>query len=1033
MGSNEYCMIRINQHYYLRRLGVCLLLLFLLQTTYAQHPNIAIAGNVLDADTREPLVSATVRLRNTTHQVLTDEQGGFKFLTGQEFPATLFISYIGYETQEVTINGSNPVTILLRAANSKLNELTVVGYTRTKSNARTGAITSVAAADFSKVAATSVVEKLQGQVPGLMISSNSGVPGTSILVRLRGATSITAGNDPLYVVDGIFINTNNLQNLGRGLGGQVPNPLADLNPEDIASVSVLKDANATAIYGARGANGVILITTKRGAKNSRSKVSFNAQYGLAKSTNLWELVTGPEHAEIVNAASTNDGVPANLLPFRPKSQAAAGYPAYGTPEEQPTYDRLRDVFRTAASQKYGVAVTGGDAKTNFYIGGDYEYTQSTLTLQDFKRYSLRVNLDHTVSNNLKIGTSNSISYAPRREVRVGDGPAGLFQAALHTPVFYPLYNPDGSYYKVGVFDNVYAILNNSDTYSYSLRSLNSIYASLSLLPGLTFKSTLSSDYANYHEKAYYNTFLVYGQPAGEANDVTTAKETLIAEQLLNYNKSFGDKNDLSVFVGNTAQFMSQENAALTGTGFPSDQFKRITSAAVQTASSSGTKSRLISFFAGANYLFHNKYSLDANIRADASSRFGRDHRWGYFPSIGAGWNISEEEFFPKNNYVNDLKLKASYGLTGNQNISDFASRGLWNGGQNYLEQPGTAPNQPENPDLKWETTRQFNIGIAGSVLHNRLSFEADYYNKYTYDLLLPASIPVISGYSSIVSNVGAMSNKGVELLLNSTNIENKNFSWKSTFTISHNVNRVEKLLSPITDGSYGMYRIEQGHPIYSVYVFNELGVDPATGNVIDEDISGPKGVPDGKITNDDKKIVGDIWPKFEGTLRNNFTYKGFNLGVNIFYKYGNKVFNYTRYFLEAGGTRGVTRSIQKSALNYWKQPGDEGVLPRPTSLPNPDGSSNYNGNTSRLLEDASYIRLRDVTLGYTIPSRLLTRYRISNVNIYATASNLFTITKYTGPDPEANNSGESNSLVQGLDFNTTPQPKTITVGVRLTL
>jgi len=282
-------MNRINQPNYVKRVAATVWLLCLLVTAYAQHPNIAIAGKVLDADTREPLVSATVRLRNTTHQVLTDEQGGFQFLTGQEFPATAQISYIGYEPQEVIIKGSAPVIVLLKAANSKLNELTVVGYTRTKSNARTSAITTVAASDFSRVNSTSVVEKLQGQVPGLMISSNSGVPGTSVLVRLRGATSITAGNDPLYVVDGVFINTGNMQNLGRGLGGQVPNPLSDLNPEDIASVSVLKDANATAIYGARGANGVILITTKRGAKNSRSKVSFNAQYGLAQSTNYGNL------------------------------------------------------------------------------------------------------------------------------------------------------------------------------------------------------------------------------------------------------------------------------------------------------------------------------------------------------------------------------------------------------------------------------------------------------------------------------------------------------------------------------------------------------------------------------------------------------------------------------------------------------------------------------------------------------------------------------------------------------------------------
>ncbi|MES1250098.1 MAG: TonB-dependent receptor, partial [Chitinophaga rupis] len=337
---------------------------------------------------------------------------------------------------------------------------------------------------------------------------------------------------------------------------------------------------------------------------------------------------------------------------------------------------------------------------------------------------------------------------------------------------------------------------------------------------------------------------------------------------------------------------------------------------------------------------------------------------------------------------------------------------------------------------KWETTRQFNIGLAGSLISRRLTFEFDYYDKYTNDLLLPAPVPNISGFTSIVSNVGAMSNKGVELSLHSINIQNKLFSWNTSFTISHNKNKVEKLLIPITDGSYGMYQIQQGHPLYSIYAFHELGVDPKTGNVIDEDVSGPNGKPDGKITADDKKIVGDIWPKFEGAFKNTLTYKGFFLDVNVVYRSGNKVFNYTRYFLEAGGTRGVTRSIQKSSLNYWKKPGDVGVLPRPTSLINADGSANYNssnGFSSRFLENASYIRVRDITLGYDLPRNLAYKLKFTNIHLYATASNLFTITKYTGPDPEANNSGDSGSIVQGLDFNTTPQPKTIVVGINLTL
>jgi len=981
-------------------------------------------GTLVDSTTKTPLSGATILIIGTTHSVVSDNAGKFEFVTGQKLPFELKITSIGYKTLQTEVTQDNAVIALAQDPNN-LDDIVVVGYTKTKNDQRTGAFTKLTSKDFSNVHYTSILEKVSGQVPGLSISSNSGVPGTSVLVRLRGATSINAGNDPLYVVDGVFVNSDNLQSIS--MGGQTPNFLSDINPDDIESITVLKDANATAVYGSRGANGVILITTKRGSKSSKTKVVFNAETGVSKSTNLWQLATGPEQGALVNTVWANDGNAYNLRPFRPIDSAVNGYPAYGNPEDQPTFDRLGMAFRNAVSQKYNVSVSGGDSKTNFYLGANYENDQSTLKIQDFKRYSFRINLDHSISRVLKIGTSNSLTYLPRREVRVGDGPAGLFQAALHTPTFYPLYNTDGTYYKVGVFDNVKAILDNSDTHSQNLHSINNIYATLALAPGLSFKSSLSNDYTNYHEKAYYNTNLVYGQPAGQAQDNITSKETLIAEQLLNYNTSFGSKGSLAVFAGNTVQYTTTENESITGTGFPSDQFKRIASAAVQTASTTGSNSRLVSFFGGANYSLKNKYTVDANVRADASSRFGQDHRWAYFPSVGLGWNISKEHFFPKTDAVTDLKLKTSYGLTGNQNISDFASRGLWNGGQNYLGSAGTAPSQLANPDLRWETTRQFDIGLTGSVLGRRLNFEFDYYHKYTYDLLLQEPVPVLSGFSSVYKNAGAVSNRGFELLLNSTNISTQNFNWQTTFTISHNRNRVEKLDLPITDASYAMYRIQKGSPLYSIYAFQELGVDPQTGNVIDKDVNG-----DGKITNDDQTVVGNIWAKFEGSFKNTFSYKGFDLNVNFVYKQGNKVFNYTRYFLESGGTRGVSRAIQKSALNYWKEPGDEGVLPRPTSKVNPDGSFNYSGFSSRFLEDASFVRLRDITLGYNLPTSLVSKLKLSNARLYATASNLFVITKYSGPDPEANNSGESNSIVQGFDFNTTPQPKTVVVGVSLT-
>ena len=982
-----------------------------------------INGTVKD-EKGDGLPGVTIRVKGSDKGTLTDENGRFRIDAGSD--DVLVFSYIGYLPKEQAVGGQASFDIALSPDEAQLSEVIVTGYTQTKRSAQTGAVSTLESKDFSQVSYNSVIEKLQGQVPGLQISSNSGVPGTSVLVRLRGATSIKAGNDPLYVVDGVFINNENLQGLSRGMGGQTPNPLSDLNPDDVESVTVLKDANATALYGSRGANGVILITTKRGARNSKTKVSINVEHGFAKATNLWQLVSGPEHAELVNLVHVNDGKTFATRPFRPTSEAISGFPAFGSPEEQGSYDRISDIFRTASLSKYTLSVSGGDSKTNFYLGGEYQNQQSTLKTQDFKRYSFRFNIDHSIRSNIKIGTSNTLSSVPRRLVRVGDGPAGLFQAALHTPTFYPFYNEDGSYAKPTVFDSHLAILENSDTHSVSLRSINNVYAIWNILPNLSFKSSWSNDYNNYHEKAYYNTNLVYGQPAGEANDVTTIKQSLIAEQLINYNLSTA-KSEFSVFVGNTIQKTTTERATLTGTGFPSNQFKRIASAAVQTASSTGSSYGLLSYFTGFNFSYDNRYTIDGNVRADASSRFGADHRWGYFPSVGLGWNISKEAFYPENSALTNLRFKASLGLTGNQDIDDFASRGLWAGGTNYGDQPGIAPSQLANPDLKWETTRQYNFGLSGSLFRQRLSFEANYYDKFTYDLLLDQPVAPNTGFASVVRNVGEISNKGVELLLTSINVSNDDLQWKSVLSFSKNINKVKKLLTPIT-ASYDMYRVVEGKPLYSVYAYQETGLNSENGNMTYEDVN-----KDGKITVADQRIVGNIWPDFEGAFRNMVSFKGFDLNLNFYYKYGNSLYNYTAYFLETAGTRGVTRSIQKSSLNYWQKPGDTGVLPRPTNLTNPDGSLNYfRTGSSRYLEDASYIRLRDVTLSYNLPKRLVSAIKSSNARLYVTASNLWTLTKYSGPDPEVNVAADSsNGLVQGLDFGTPPQPVSVVLGVNL--
>jgi len=1005
-----------------------LLMFFLvlqLNLLFAQQSNV-ISGSVVDGKTNEAIIGATITVKGKAIGTATDAAGKFSFRIKQAFPVTLVVNCIGYGRRLLVINEPVPVTISLNENVHNLDEIVITGYSQTKRVAVTSAITTVKSEDISTISTASITEKLQGQVPGLLVVSSSGVPGSSVLVRLRGATSINAGNDPLYVVDGVFVNSESLQS--HSLGGQVSNSLADLNTDDVESISVLKDANATAMYGSRGANGVILITTKRGSKNSKTKVTFQMENGVAKTGQLWKLTTGPEHAQIVNDAWINDGKSFATRPFRPTTEVISGYAAYGTPEEQKTYDRLDDVFRTGKLQKYNVGVSGGDAKTNFYLGLGYQSQQSALKLEDFERFSFQFNLDHSISGNVKIGTSNSLSKVNRQVVQVGDGPAGLFQAALHTPTFYPILNADGSYNKPVAFDNHLAILNNSDDHAYSIRSVNNIYLKWDIIRGLSFKSSWSSDYNSYLEQTYYNTFLINGQPSGKAIDNITTKSTLMAEQLLNYNLTLDKENYLSFFLGNSVQYTRKEFESLTGTVFPSNQFKRIASAAVQTATSSGSTSGLLSYFAGGNYSYKNRYSLDANVRADASSRFGANNRWGYFPSVGTAWNVSNESFFPKTKTISDIKLKASLGYAGNQNIADFASYGLWNGGSNYDGLAGTSPSQIRNGDLKWETTRQWNIGLTSNLINQRLGFDFNYYDKYTYNLLLDDPVASKTGYSSVTKNIGEITNRGVELALNSVNLQNKNFSWKTYLAVSHNANNVLKLNTPITS-SYQTYQVQQGFPLYSMWVYNYLGVNPQTGDAIYEDTN-----KDGKITVADKKIVGNAWPKFEGSLKNTFTYDGFDLDVNIFFKYGNKVYNYTSSFLESGGTRGVTRSILESSMNYWKKVGDTNVLPRPKSVANADGSFNYDQQSSRFVEDGSYIRLKDVTLGYTLPKKIINSLHLGSARVYLSASNLLTITHYSGPDPEVNvGAGDARALVQGMDFGTPPQPISFTAGVNVAL
>jgi TonB-linked SusC/RagA family outer membrane protein len=978
--------------------------------------NSTLSGTVVDSKTGETLVGVTVQIKGTTHVATTNNKGHFNFITGQKFPYILIINYTGYEKVEITATGS-PVEVHLKEDIKALNEIVVVGYGTQDKKSIIGAVSSIKASDIANKPVASFDQQIQGKAAGVQVASNTGIPGDGIFFRIRGATSINASSDPLFVVDGVFINNESLQKITTQ--GQSNNPLADINPADIESISILKDAEATAIYGARAANGVVLITTKRGTYNSRPKISFNTYLGTAKAPKQWDLLTGPEHATIINEAWANDGKPFATRPFRPKAEGGRGLP-----EEQQTYDRLNDIFRTGGLQNYDLSVAGGNDKTRYYIGGGYTSQQANIKTNDFNRASFKINLDQKINSVIKVGTSNILSRTSRSNARVGDGPqGGIFQAALHTPTYLPKFNDDGTYAKWAGFDNLDVLINNTNMNSTSVRYIGNIFAEADISKDLKFKSSWSVDYNNYDEFEYWNSLTNRGSANKNLATSSISQQNIWTnEQTLSYKKVFATRHTFGALVGNSIQGSVATQTYAQGTNFPSDDLKQIASAAITTASSSKAANNLLSFFSRVDYNYASKYFIELSLRADGSSRFGKDKKWGYFPSAGLSWRLKEENFLKNSEFISELKLRGSIGLTGNQNgIGNYAAVGLWQGGANYLNNPGTIPVQLANNNLGWESTRQINLGLDLGLFKDRVTLEFNAYSKYTYDLLLNNPLAPSTGFTSITNNTGEISNKGLELGINTTNIISKDFRWQTSLNVARNINKIEKLATPI-DASYSTIRMVEGYPMFSFYVYKQLYVDPQTGDAVYEDLNH-----DGQLTVADKQIVGNASPKFFGGINNSFSYKGFDLSVFFNFQYGNKIYNNNRFFLESGGTRDDRRAINKNQLNRWQKPGDITDVPRLTTVGN-----NYNlSPTSRFVEDGSFIRLSTLNFGYSLPKAIAAKVKASSIRLYFTGTNLALWSKYSGPDPEINVT--SDPLVQGYDLGTPPMSRTLQFGLNVTL
>lgn len=981
--------------------------------------NSKLTGRVIDAKTKQALPGATVSIKGTTHLVITDADGKFNFVTGQKFPYTLVISYVSYKTKEVIANGDH-LEIGLEDSPSQLNDVVVVGYGTQQRRDVVSAVTKIDPSSTRNIPEGSFDAQLQGKAAGVQINSNIGVPGSDLYIRVRGATSINASNSPLYVVDGVFVNNKSLQGIAQD---RATSPMADINPADIQSIEILKDASAIAIYGSRGANGVVIVTTKKGTYGQRTKIELNASGGFANAPadRVWKTTTGPEHATLVNEYSRNMG---KAEPFRGKDVIINGVAGRGLPTEQPTYDRMSYLNRTAYLSDYNIALSGGSEKTRFYLGGGHTSQESIWKPMGFQRQSLKINLDHKINSKVSIGSSNILSRSYRDQARPANGGNGtLLQASLNIPTYLPIFDEKGAPLKWVNFDNIATLTSRVNLWSTSLHYIGNTYADVDILKNLRFHSSFAVDYNNYDESEYWQKNTILGNAGGKGTESITALATLINEQTLTYNTKI-KQHSINLLVGNTVQSTLVKNLTATGTNFPNDSYTQIKDAALQTAYQSRSKSALTSYFSRIGYDYAKKYYVEFTARADGSSKFAK--KWGYFPGVGVSWRVNEEAFLKNVQEISNLKLRASYGSVGNQEgIDDFASQGLWTGGYGYAdaagstENPGTAPYQLANPNLKWERTTQFSAGIDLGLFNDRIGIELNYYNKKTSDLLLKIPLPAISGYSTYFNNFAQVSNKGFELAVTSLNIKNSNFSWRTEFNISQNKNNIDKINADIPFAGRDLIRIQQGKPLYSYWLYKQLSVDPQTGDAVFEDVN-----KDRKITADDRQIVGSVWPKLFGGFTNSFSYKSIDLNVFFTFSFGNKVWNHNRMLGETGGTLDANRVLLASQLDRWTTPGQITDVPRLTD-------ANYSRQeNSRFLEDGSFVRLRSLNLGYTFPTSLTSKVKIQKLRVFASGSNLLLFTHYKGADPESN-IGQDN--IQGYDYGVPPQPRAFQFGINVTL
>lgn len=1018
----------------MHKINLCFLVIFIGLTNMSFAQTRRITGLIVGSTDAQPIPGVSIKLEGKTGGASSDAEG--KFSIEAVDGDVMVCSFIGYTPKNVTVSSERShYEIVLEPNQQALDEVVVVGYGEQSRRTITSAIARVGGDAIKDLPMPSPDQMLQGRAPGVQVTAASGEPGGGITVRVRGSTSINASSEPLYVIDGVPIVS---QNLARTTFGQAVNPLADINPADIESMEILKDASATAIYGARAANGVVLITTKRG-KSGKPVVAISSYAGTSKA---WKdpnelRVDGPGFEMLQNEASRNNWIDryGSVGALDPTGNAFSA--PYANPEGAINTNWIDPIMQAGGMYNVDASISGGTDKIRYLVSANTFDQEGIMKPVSFDRKSFRTNLDFHVSDKLKFSTSLFYSNNRRNRIQNGNNINSALANAFFYPSNIPAYNEDGTYNRP-VWESPLAIVNETDYLMNTDRFIGNLFADWTIIDGLVFRTTWSIDNNYITEDNYSNTRMVAG--AGVGGDATSSVVrdfNWINENILTYKFDLDQDNHFDILAGTTFQKNNNSFTSATGQGFPSDSFRKISSAAIRNSSGDESEWAIASVFGRLNYDYAQKYMLSANVRYDGSSRFGSNNQWGLFPSASLGWAMSEENFMKNIKAISQWKWRVSYGVTGNQSgIGNYASLGLWGGQRggyrggggatpgeggaaSYASYPGFNPVQMANPDLKWETTAQLNIGADITLFNERLNVTFDYYNKQTKDLLLEVPVPRSIGYSVLLQNYGEMENKGFEVGINTTAISKADFSWDIGLNFSQNRNMIKTLASPYNQFSRDYIRLEEGFPLYSFYVHEQLGVDPQTGNII------WRTGEDGVFNVNRDRFISDknAWPDFQGGLTNTLKYKSFDLMAFLQFSYGNYVFNYNRYFFEHGGERTTGYSAQQ--LDRWQQPGDQTDIPRLANI-----NYNINYRPSRHVEDASYLRLKNLTVGYTLPRSITDRFGISQLRFYVSGQNVLTFTNYSGLDPEV--SVSPSETVQGIDQGVMPQPRLWMGGFNLT-